>query len=580
MVELAGDQPAGQGEVVEVDAARRAGRGVERDPQRAAALLDVVEVEAEVGGDRARPARATRASDRAVVVRPLVPILTFDTVLSRNKAWAEAHASRLHATTKQNGLTEHIGCAGRWVACARCCGCRPCSCGPCATIRPTPRCQPPAAGAGRLHPPGRAGRVHVAAARVDRLPQRRAHRPRGDGRAPASRRSTSRRCSPASRTRPSGRWTDYGDNLFRLKDRRGNDFLLAPTHEEMFTLLVKDLYSSYKDLPLCIYQIQTKYRDEARPAGRAAARPRVRDEGLLQLRHRRRRARSASYQRHRDAYIKHVRPPRPAVRDRVGDVGRDGRLGERGVPRPDRRRRGHVRALHQRATTRPTSRPCASRRPPPVPFDDAPAGASSHDTPDTPTIATLVDLLNARADLRLDRPRVDRGRHVEERRRQAAPPRRHRRAAGDRRARRPRRRPEAARGAGRPGRGRAVHRGRLRRATRRWPRATSGPARSARTARRASASSSTRASSTGTRWVTGADAPGRHVVDLVAGRDFTRRRRDRRRRGASPATSARTAERRSRSPAASRSATSSSSAASTPRRSGSRCRTRTASRSR
>ena len=39
------------------------------------------------------------------------------------------------------------------------------------------------------------------------------------------------------------RWTEYGDNLFRLKDRRGNDFLLAPTHEEMFTLLVKDLYS-------------------------------------------------------------------------------------------------------------------------------------------------------------------------------------------------------------------------------------------------------------------------------------------------------------------------------------------------
>ena len=62
-----------------------------------------------------------------------------------------------------------------------------------------------------------------------------------------------------------GRWADYGDNLFRLKDRRGNDFLLAPTHEEMFTLLVKDLYSSYKDLPVSIYQIQTKYRDEARP---------------------------------------------------------------------------------------------------------------------------------------------------------------------------------------------------------------------------------------------------------------------------------------------------------------------------
>ncbi|HEY0118720.1 MAG TPA: proline--tRNA ligase [Cellulomonas sp.] len=62
-----------------------------------------------------------------------------------------------------------------------------------------------------------------------------------------------------------GRWTDYGPNIFRLKDRRENDYLLAPTHEEMFTLLVKDLYSSYKDLPLTLFQIQTKYRDEARP---------------------------------------------------------------------------------------------------------------------------------------------------------------------------------------------------------------------------------------------------------------------------------------------------------------------------
>ncbi|WP_404443099.1 proline--tRNA ligase [Microbacterium marinum] len=63
----------------------------------------------------------------------------------------------------------------------------------------------------------------------------------------------------------SGRWTSYGDGIFRLQDRKGADYLLAPTHEEMFTLLVKDLYSSYKDLPLSIYQIQDKYRDEARP---------------------------------------------------------------------------------------------------------------------------------------------------------------------------------------------------------------------------------------------------------------------------------------------------------------------------
>jgi prolyl-tRNA synthetase len=62
-----------------------------------------------------------------------------------------------------------------------------------------------------------------------------------------------------------GRWDEYGDLLFRLQDRKGGDYLLAPTHEEMFTLLVKDLYSSYKDLPLTIFQIQDKYRDEARP---------------------------------------------------------------------------------------------------------------------------------------------------------------------------------------------------------------------------------------------------------------------------------------------------------------------------
>lgn len=62
-----------------------------------------------------------------------------------------------------------------------------------------------------------------------------------------------------------GRWEEYGDLLFRLNDRKGGDYLLAPTHEEAFTLLVKDLYSSYKDLPVTLYQIQDKYRDEARP---------------------------------------------------------------------------------------------------------------------------------------------------------------------------------------------------------------------------------------------------------------------------------------------------------------------------
>ena len=61
------------------------------------------------------------------------------------------------------------------------------------------------------------------------------------------------------------RWTEYGDNLFRLADRRGNDYLLGPTHEELFTMTVKGEYSSYKDFPLLLFQIQTKYRDEARP---------------------------------------------------------------------------------------------------------------------------------------------------------------------------------------------------------------------------------------------------------------------------------------------------------------------------
>ncbi len=99
------------------------------------------------------------------------------------------------------------------------------------------------------------------------------------------------------------RWTEYGPDLFRLKDRKGNDYLLGPTHEELFTLMVKGEFSSYKDLPLSIYQIQTKYRDEPRPrSGIIRGREFVMkdsysfdidDAGL-----------EASYQRHREAYIK------------------------------------------------------------------------------------------------------------------------------------------------------------------------------------------------------------------------------------------------------------------------------------
>ena len=99
------------------------------------------------------------------------------------------------------------------------------------------------------------------------------------------------------------RWTEYGPDLFRLQDRKGTDYLLGPTHEEMFTLMVKGEYSSYKDLPLALYQIQTKYRDEARPrSGIIRGREFVMkdsysfdltDEGLVE-----------SYQKHRAAYIK------------------------------------------------------------------------------------------------------------------------------------------------------------------------------------------------------------------------------------------------------------------------------------
>jgi prolyl-tRNA synthetase len=99
----------------------------------------------------------------------------------------------------------------------------------------------------------------------------------------------------------SGRWSDYGDTLFRLHDRKDADYLLAPTHEELFTLLVKGEYSSYKDYPLALYQIQTKYRDEARPrAGILRGREFVmKDSYSFDLSHE---GLEASYRAHRDAY--------------------------------------------------------------------------------------------------------------------------------------------------------------------------------------------------------------------------------------------------------------------------------------
>jgi prolyl-tRNA synthetase len=205
---------------------------------------------------------------------------------------------------------------------------------------------------------------------------------------------------PSEPYQASGRWTDYGPNIFRLKDRKGGDYLLGPTHEEMFTLLVKDLYSSYKDLPLSLYQIQTKYRDEARPrAGLLRGREFVMkdsysfdvdDTGL-----------EKSYQAHRDAYIKifnRLGFEYVIVHAMSGAMGGSASeeflaVAENGedtfVASPGGYA-ANVEAVHIVA-------------PDPLPYDDAPA-AHVHDTPDTPTIQTLVDYANAHVPLRGDRP--------------------------------------------------------------------------------------------------------------------------------------------------------------------------------
>jgi prolyl-tRNA synthetase len=195
-----------------------------------------------------------------------------------------------------------------------------------------------------------------------------------------------------------GRWTEYGDGIFRLKDRKGADYLLAPTHEEVFTLLVKDLYSSYKDLPLSIYQIQDKYRDEARPrAGLLRGREFSMkdsysfdhtDAGL-----------DTSYQQHRDAY------------ERIFS-----RLGlEYVIVKADAGAMGGSRSeefLHPTAVGEDTFVRSAggyaanveaytTQIPDALPMDGLPE-ATVFDSPNTPTIQTLVDLANA------NHPRPDR----------------------------------------------------------------------------------------------------------------------------------------------------------------------------
>src|SRR4029450_8653177 len=200
-----------------------------------------------------------------------------------------------------------------------------------------------------------------------------------------------------------GRWHDYGDSLFRLKDRRGADFLLGPTHEELFTLLVRAWCPSYRDLPLILFQIQAKYRDEARPRG-GLLRGRefvmkdsysfdVDDDGLAR-----------SYGLHREAYQR--------IFDRLGlpYVIAAAHAGAMGGSRSEE-------FLAPLASGEDTFARCPAcglaantealdvPMPPTPESDDAVPAAHVEDTPGTPTIATLVDLLDARDDLRrADRP--------------------------------------------------------------------------------------------------------------------------------------------------------------------------------
>lgn len=188
-----------------------------------------------------------------------------------------------------------------------------------------------------------------------------------------------------------GRWTEYGDSIFRLKDRKGADYLLGPTHEELFALTVKGEYSSYKDFPVVLYQIQTKYRDEARPrAGILRVREFLMkdsysfdldDEGL-----------ERSYQLHRDAYIK--------IFDRLGlnyvivsalSGAMGGSASEEFLAVTETGEDTFVRSTESgyAANVEAVSTPA----PPAQSTSDKPA-AQVHHTPDTPTIETLVAFLN------------------------------------------------------------------------------------------------------------------------------------------------------------------------------------------
>ena len=191
------------------------------------------------------------------------------------------------------------------------------------------------------------------------------------------------------------RWTEYGDGVFRLKDRRGGDYLLGPTHEELFTLTVKGEYSSYKDFPLLLYQIQAKYRDEARPrAGILRGREFVMkdsysfdvdDAGL-----------NVQYHAHRDAYqrifdrmgVRYVIVS--AVSGAMGGSASEEFLAESPVGEDT-----FVRCLESGYAANVEA--VITVRPDPQPSDALPEPVV-HDTGETPTISTLVEWANS-ADL-------------------------------------------------------------------------------------------------------------------------------------------------------------------------------------
>ncbi|MDT7549045.1 MAG: prolyl-tRNA synthetase, partial [Actinomycetota bacterium] len=190
-----------------------------------------------------------------------------------------------------------------------------------------------------------------------------------------------------------GRWTEYGDGLFRLKDRKGNDYLLGPTHEELFTLMVKGEYSSYKDLPVTLYQVQTKYRDEARPrAGILRGREfvmkdsysfDVSDEGL-----------QVSYDAHRVAYqriFERLGLSYKIVSAVSGAMG--GSASEEFLATTENGEDTYVACTNCDYAANVE----AVEVQPPAAVDPSTQPALEVlDTPDTPTIETLVDLLQSK----------------------------------------------------------------------------------------------------------------------------------------------------------------------------------------